>query len=78
MPGCNHFVNIFYRQTPPRPFPGAVPAGMEDALKPFKLHLIRHGLTRGNLDGLYVGGGTDLPLCDEGRQDLDVLTHRVA
>ena len=45
-------------------------------MKTFKLHLIRHGLTRGNLDGLYVGGGTDLPLCDEGRQDLAVLKNR--
>lgn len=45
-------------------------------MKTFKLHLIRHGLTRGNLDGLYVGGGTDLPLCDEGLQDLAVLKNR--
>ena len=47
-------------------------------MKTFKLHLIRHGLTRGNLEGLYVGGGTDLPLCDEGRQDLAVLKSRFA
>lgn len=39
-------------------------------MKTFKLHLIRHGLTRGNLEGLYVGGGTDLPLCPEGKQQL--------
>ena len=42
------------------------------------LHLIRHGLTRGNLEGLYVGGGTDRPLCEEGRQDLEVLKSRFA
>jgi len=45
-------------------------------VKTFKLHLIRHGLTRGNLEGLYVGGGTDLPLCDEGRHDLEVFKSR--
>ena len=32
-------------------------------MKSYQLHLIRHGLTQGNLDGLYVGSGTDLPLC---------------
>ena len=35
-------------------------------MKTFKLHLIRHGLTSGNLQGLYIGSGTDIPLCDEG------------
>ncbi len=49
---------------------------MKNAVKTFKLHLIRHGLTRGNLEGLYVGGGTDLPLCDEGRHDLEVFKSR--
>ncbi len=34
-------------------------------MKTFKLHLIRHGLTSGNLQGLYIGSGTDIPLCDE-------------
>ena len=48
----------------------------DDNVKTFKLHLIRHGLTRGNLEGLYVGGGTDLPLCDEGRHDLEVFKSR--
>ena len=32
-------------------------------MKTFKLHLIRHGMTAGNLQGLYIGSGTDLPLC---------------
>lgn len=45
-------------------------------MKTFKLHLIRHGLTRGNLEGLYVGGSTDLPLCDEGCHDLEVFKSR--
>ena len=39
-------------------------------MKTFKLHLIRHGLTSGNLQGLYIGSGTDIPLCDEGRAQL--------
>lgn len=39
-------------------------------MKYCKLHLIRHGLTAGNLDGRYIGSGTDLPLCDEGRAQL--------
>lgn len=59
--------------------PRAPPVGRgkdENAVKTFKLHLIRHGLTRGNLEELYVGGGTDLPLCDEGRHDLEVFKNR--
>ena len=27
-------------------------------MKTFKLHLIRHGVTAGNLQGLYIGRGT--------------------
>lgn len=45
-------------------------------MKTFKLHLIRHGLTAGNLQGLYIGSGTDLPLCDEGRARLAALQER--
>ena len=30
-------------------------------MKTFKLHLIRHGMTAGNLQGLYIGSGTDCP-----------------
>ena len=45
-------------------------------MKYYKLHLIRHGLTAGNLQGLYIGSGTDLPLCDEGRAQLEELKHR--
>ena len=47
-------------------------------MKPFKLHLIRHGMTAGNLQGLYIGSGTDLPLCDEGRAQLAELKERFA
>lgn len=45
-------------------------------MKTFTLHLIRHGLTQGNLDGLYVGSGTDLPLCGEGIAQLDHLRQQ--
>ena len=39
-------------------------------MKYFKLHLIRHGLTAANLEGRYIGSGTDLSLCEEGRTGL--------
>ena len=42
-------------------------------MKYYKLHLIRHGLTEGNLKGLYIGSGSDLPLCAEGRAQLKTL-----
>ncbi|MBQ9010709.1 MAG: histidine phosphatase family protein [Clostridia bacterium] len=32
--------------------------------------LIRHGLTRGNLEHRYIGSGTDEPLCEEGIRQL--------
>lgn len=47
-------------------------------MKTFKLHLIRHGLTSANLEGLYIGSGTDLPLCSEGRAALAELKARYA
>ena len=46
-------------------------------MKYYKLHLIRHGLTAGNLEGRYIGSGTDLPLCDEGRAQLTALKQRL-
>ena len=42
-------------------------------MKYYKLHLIRHGLTEGNLQGRYSGSGRDLPLCAEGRAQLKTL-----
>lgn len=39
----------------------------------YKIHLIRHGLTQANLDGCYIGSRTDLPLCPQGRQQLEEL-----
>ena len=35
----------------------------------YRLKLIRHGITQGNLDGKYIGV-TDLPLCSEGAEEL--------
>ena len=41
-------------------------------MKTYKIHLIRHGFTQGNLDGRYIGV-TDLPLCPAGREQLEQL-----
>ena len=38
-------------------------------MKTYKIHLIRHGLTAGNLEGRYIGR-TDLPLCTQGEERL--------
>lgn len=40
-----------------------------------KLYLLRHGLTRGNLERLYYGS-TDLPLCEEGLLQLNALREQ--
>ncbi len=42
------------------------------SIKTYKIHLIRHGLTQGNLDGKYIGI-TDQPLCREGIEMLEEL-----
>lgn len=34
-------------------------------MRNYTIYLIRHGITRGNLEGKYIGL-TDMPLCDEG------------
>lgn len=41
-------------------------------MKTYKLHLLRHGITEGNLKGLYIGH-TDLPLCQQGIDDINKL-----
>lgn len=38
-------------------------------MKTYKIHLIRHGLTEANLNGSYCGT-LDMPLCEEGREQL--------
>ena len=41
-------------------------------IKTYRIHMIRHGLTQGNLDGKYIGV-TDQPLCREGVEELEEL-----
>lgn len=41
-------------------------------MKTYKIHLIRHGYTDGNLKGQYIGV-TDLPLAESGRKQLEEL-----
>ena len=47
-------------------------------MKTYKIHLIRHGLTQGNLDGQYVGH-RDIPVCEQGilslRQMKEEMTY---
>ena len=43
-------------------------------MRNYRLYLIRHGITRGNLEGKYIGT-TDLPLCEEG---VDAISSLVA
>lgn len=46
-------------------------------MRTYKIHLIRHGLTQGNLDGLYIGH-TDVPLCEQGQAQLLELKRDLA
>ncbi len=39
-------------------------------MKTYKIHLIRHGLTDGNIEGKYIGNKTDLPLNDAAKDEL--------
>lgn len=41
----------------------------------YKLHFIRHGMTEGNRVGRYVGR-LDLPVCREGREQLEKMKER--
>ena len=43
-------------------------------MRNYRLYLIRHGITSGNLEGKYIGT-TDLPLCEEG---VDAISSLVA
>ncbi len=45
-------------------------------MKNYRLHLIRHGITQGNLDGIFVGSGEDMPLCEEGIKDIDRMLQQ--
>lgn len=46
-------------------------------MRTYKIHLIRHGLTEANIKGQYVGNRTDLPLCDEGVDELRAMRDTV-
>lgn len=39
-------------------------------MKSYRIHLIRHGMTEANEQGLYIGKRTDLPLSAAGLRDL--------
>lgn len=43
-------------------------------MKTYKLHLIRHGMTAGNLEGKYIGH-LDIPVCKEGKTQLEQLKN---
>ncbi len=45
-------------------------------MKTYKLHLIRHGMTDGNLKGQYIGR-TELPVTPEGIKMLDNLKNNI-
>lgn len=44
-------------------------------MKTFKIHLIRHGATDANREGIYIGNRTDLPLSPEGVGELQQLRN---
>ena len=41
-------------------------------MKTFNIHFIRHGVTKGNISGAYIGA-TDIPLAPEGILKLKSL-----
>ena len=41
----------------------------------YKLHLVRHGMTMGNLEGRYVGR-MDIPVCADGVKELKALMEK--
>lgn len=41
-------------------------------MKTYKIHLIRHGMTSGNLEGKYVGH-LDIPVCEQGLTQLEQM-----
>ncbi len=45
-------------------------------MRTYKIHLIRHGLTDGNLKGQYIGR-TDLPVTPEGVKELQMLKDSI-
>ena len=46
-------------------------------MKNYRLYLVRHGVTQwATLDGIYMGSGTDQPLCAQGAAQLRALAAR--
>lgn len=44
-------------------------------MKTYQIHLIRHAMTKGNLEGRYIGH-TDVPVCEEGFAQLrDIMEN---
>ena len=41
-------------------------------MKTYQIHLIRHAVTKGNLEGRYIGH-TDESVCEEGMAQLDEM-----
>lgn len=46
-------------------------------MKTYRIHLIRHGYTQDNVEGVYCGI-TDTPLCDEGKLQLEKMKEEYA
>lgn len=44
-------------------------------MKNYRLFLVRHAITEGNLHGIYMGSGTDESLCTEGKKQLTELQN---
>lgn len=46
-------------------------------MKTYRIHLIRHGVTKDNIEGVYCGI-TDTPLCDNGKEQLKQMKTEYA
>jgi len=44
-------------------------------MRTYKIYLIRHATTQGNLEGRYIGA-TDLPICSEGIEQINNLVEK--
>ena len=44
-------------------------------MRTYRIYLLRHGLTDANVQGRYVGV-TDIPLCEEGKQNLKNMAEQ--
>lgn len=44
-------------------------------MKNYRIFLVRHGITNGNLNGIYMGSGTDESLCEAGKAQLGELQN---